>query len=333
MKPLISIIVITYNQQDTISRTLDSILSQETDYPIEIIIGDDASSDKTYSICKEFHDNYPDIIRLFRNKKNNGILNNYYDCILRAKGQYIADCAGDDFWIDKYKLQKQAEVLERDNDISLIHTGWKYYNTYSETYSDSDPLGIRTPFLKPIFNRGDLVLPILRRDSPIIIHLCTAMYRRDIIIDEYNKDISLFRNKEFTCEDIQLEVVMAARGKIAYIPDITLAYRQGHISATSDESFEKNFNFYFGTLKLNRYLQLKFNVSDTILFDYYNKVIAYLYSQLFYCGNREYLNSFKCFIKPIQFKYHWKTQIYRGLIKNSFIHKLTRFICLSLKNL
>lgn len=321
MKPLISIIVITYNQQDTISRALDSILSQKTDYPIEIIIGDDASSDKTYSICKEFHDNYPDIIRLFRNEKNNGILNNYYDCILRAKGPYIADCAGDDFWIDKYKLQKQAEVLERDNDISLIHTGWKYYNTYSETYSDSDPLGIRTPFLKPIFNRGDLVLPILRRDSPIIIHLCTAMYRRDIIIDEYNKDISLFRNKEFTCEDIQLEVVMAARGKIAYIPDITLAYRQGHISATSDESFEKNFNFYFGTLKLNRYLQLKYGFKDSELKHYYDTIIPYLYAQLFYSGNRQNIEDFQNYVSRIAYADKWKTSIYKLLLKYNGIHK------------
>lgn len=316
----VSVIVITYNQQDTIKETLDSILNQVTDFPFEIIIGDDASTDNTYDLCKEYQKKYPKIIRLFRSQKNKGILNNYYDCILRANGKYISDCAGDDFWIDKLKLQKQVNILEKDPEISLVHTGWHYYNPQSHTFSKSDPTGSRKKFLKSILNKNDLVLPILRRDAPIIIHLCTALYRKDVILDEYNKDTFLFRNKEFTCEDIQLEVVMAARGKIAYLPDITLAYRQGHISATSDESFEKNFNFYFGVLKLNRYLQLKYKIDDTELRAYYDTVIPYLYAQLFYSGKRKYIKDFEAYISKINYKPHWKTILYRFFLKNKLTH-------------
>lgn len=111
--PIVSVIVITYNQQDTIKQSLDSILNQVIDFSYEVIIGDDASSDRTYEICKEYQNKYPEIVRLFRNTENKGILNNYYDCVLRANGKYIADCAGDDFWIDNYKLQKQVNILEK----------------------------------------------------------------------------------------------------------------------------------------------------------------------------------------------------------------------------
>ncbi len=318
--PIVSVIVITYNQQDTIKQSLDSILNQVIDFSYEVIIGDDASSDRTYEICKEYQNKYPEIVRLFRNTENKGILNNYYDCVLRANGKYIADCAGDDFWIDNYKLQKQVNILEKDPEISLVHTGWHYYNPQSHTFSESDPTGSRKKFLRSISNTNDLVLPILRRDSPIIIHLCTSMYRRDIVIDEYNKDVFLFRNNEFTCEDIQLEVVMAARGKIAYIPDVTLAYRQGHISATSDESFEKNFNFYFGTLKLNRYLQQKYKIGNSELKSYYDTLIPYLYAQLFYSGKREYIKDFETYISKIYYKPQWKTFLYRLFLKNKWLH-------------
>ena len=318
--PIVSVIVITYNQQNTIRQSLDSILNQVTDFTYEIIIGDDASIDNTYDLCKEYQKKYPQIIRLFRNKENKGILNNYYDCILRANGKYIADCAGDDFWIDKLKLQKQVNILEKDPEISLVHTGWHYYNPQSHTFSESDPTGTREKFLKSILNKNDLVLPILRRDAPIIIHLCTAMYRKDVILDEYNKDTFLFRNKEFSCEDIQLEVVMAASGKIAYLPDITLAYRHGHISATSDESFEKIFNFYFGTLKLNRYLQQKYKIGNSELESYYDTLIPYLYAQLFYSGKRQHIKYFETYTSKIDYKPGWKTVIYKILLKIKWLH-------------
>ena len=105
MEEMISVVVVTYNQAATIGRTLDSILMQQCHVPFEIVIGEDCSTDDTRAICQNYAEKHPDIIRLICNERNKGIVDNYYDCLLTCRGKYIADCAGDDFWIDTQKLE------------------------------------------------------------------------------------------------------------------------------------------------------------------------------------------------------------------------------------
>ena len=105
MENKISVVVCTYNQEDTIARTLDSILMQQCHLPYEIIIGEDCSTDNTLSICQQYAEHHPGIIRVMANKPNKGVVRNYFDCLLAADGKYIADCAGDDFWTDPLKLE------------------------------------------------------------------------------------------------------------------------------------------------------------------------------------------------------------------------------------
>lgn len=128
MDCIISVIVLTYNQEGTIAHALDSILSQKCSVPFEIVIGDDCSTDNTTNICEDYQRRFPEIIRLIVNKKNKGIVDNYYDCLLECRGKYIADCAGDDFWIDDRKLEKEVTILENDPSVTLVHTNWFCYN-------------------------------------------------------------------------------------------------------------------------------------------------------------------------------------------------------------
>ena len=110
-KAKISVIVVTYNQEATIAKTLESILSQKIDVPFEIVIGDDASTDGTEMICRKYAEAYPDRIRYFRRDRNMGLVKNYYQCIEDCQGDFLADCAGDDFWIDNDNLRKEYEVM------------------------------------------------------------------------------------------------------------------------------------------------------------------------------------------------------------------------------
>ena len=112
MENIISVIVLTYNQEKTIGRTLDSILMQKCHLPIEIELRDDCSNDATDAVCKRYAEKYPSIIRYRQNKQNKGIIDNYFDTLLECRGRYIADCAGDDFWIDPLKLEKEVNILE-----------------------------------------------------------------------------------------------------------------------------------------------------------------------------------------------------------------------------
>ena len=112
MNNCISVVVVTYNQEQTIGRALDSILMQKCHLPIEICIGDDCSTDATQIVCERYATRFPDIIHYHRNDRNKGVIDNYYDTLLACNGQFVADCAGDDFWVDPLKLEKEVRLLE-----------------------------------------------------------------------------------------------------------------------------------------------------------------------------------------------------------------------------
>lgn len=113
--PLLTVVVIVYNQEDYVSQTLDSILMQKTNFPFDIIINDDCSTDKTVEILENYAKEYPTIIKLILEK-----VNKYSQGIkptdapfMQATGKYIAICEGDDYWIDPYKLQIQLDEMRK----------------------------------------------------------------------------------------------------------------------------------------------------------------------------------------------------------------------------
>ena len=120
--PLVSVIIITYNHEPYIAEAIEGALMQKTNFPYEVLIGEDDSSDGTREICKEYAAKYPDKIRLFLNDRKNVIYIggqptgrwNFINLLKKAKGKFIAICEGDDYWTDCYKLQKQVDFLENN---------------------------------------------------------------------------------------------------------------------------------------------------------------------------------------------------------------------------
>lgn len=119
-KPLVSICSITYNHEKYIAEALDGILNQKTNFPFEIILDDDCSSDNNALIIKKYVEKFPKIIKANLRKINVGMKTNVIENLKRAQGKYIALCEGDDFWIDELKLQKQVDFLEENPDYALI---------------------------------------------------------------------------------------------------------------------------------------------------------------------------------------------------------------------
>ena len=114
----VSVIMLTYFHEDYIAQALDSVLSQETSLRYEILIGDDASQDRTPEIILEYAARYPDTIRPILRKENLGGTRNSWDVRHRARGRYIAFLEGDDYWLDPQKMQKQWEFLEKNPEFS-----------------------------------------------------------------------------------------------------------------------------------------------------------------------------------------------------------------------
>jgi glycosyltransferase involved in cell wall biosynthesis len=111
-RPVVSVITITYNHADYIQRCIESVMMQKVKFPIEYIIGEDFSTDKTKDIVREYASKYPEIIRVITADYNIGMLANSARCMKNARGMYIALCEGDDYWTDPLKLQKQVKFLE-----------------------------------------------------------------------------------------------------------------------------------------------------------------------------------------------------------------------------
>jgi glycosyltransferase involved in cell wall biosynthesis len=130
----VSICVITYNQENIIGQVLDYILQQQTNFKFEIVIGEDCSQDKTKSICKEFKKNHPESINLLLNEKNLGLIGNFSNVISQCSGKYIAVCAGDDFWINPLKLQKQVDFLNNNPNFSMCSCE-AFYNKLNQKHN------------------------------------------------------------------------------------------------------------------------------------------------------------------------------------------------------
>lgn len=117
---LISIVMITYNHEKYIEKAIESALAQEGKFEIELLIGNDKSPDNTEEILKKYQNNKK--IRIFNREKNLGATKNLLDLFLKSNGDYIAILEGDDYWVDKRKLEKQLEILENNKEYSLCYT-------------------------------------------------------------------------------------------------------------------------------------------------------------------------------------------------------------------
>lgn len=118
MKKL-SIIVLTYNQEKYVRRTLNSIISQKTNISFEVIVGDDASTDSTPKIIREYADRYPAIIKPVLRSQNIGLIRNYFSLLSMCTGEYIMECAGDDYWPEN-KIDFQIEYMEQHPLVDMV---------------------------------------------------------------------------------------------------------------------------------------------------------------------------------------------------------------------
>ncbi|REB08726.1 glycosyltransferase [Sporosarcina sp. BI001-red] len=119
MNVLVSISCITYNHEDFIADAIEGFLMQKTNFDYEILIGEDCSTDRTREIVEAYIAKYPDRIKLVTSEKNVGAAKNEERLFRLSQGKYIAECEGDDYWTDPYKLQKQVDYLEENPECTM----------------------------------------------------------------------------------------------------------------------------------------------------------------------------------------------------------------------
>lgn len=135
--PLLSVVTVTYNHEPFIAKCIEGVLMQQVSFPIELVIGEDCSTDGTRRICQEYAEKYPDLIHLIISDSNVGGLANERRVMTAARGKYVAYCEGDDYWTDPLKLQKQVDFLESHPECTAsFHRFRQYDEKRNEFYDD-----------------------------------------------------------------------------------------------------------------------------------------------------------------------------------------------------
>jgi glycosyltransferase involved in cell wall biosynthesis len=117
--PLVSVAITAFNSEKWLARAIDSVIEQQTSFPIEMVIGDDCSQDGTVAVAKSYQERYPNMVRILDRPQNIGIQRNYYETLEACRGKYIAWLDADDYWTDPEKLAIQSKLLEDDPSIAV----------------------------------------------------------------------------------------------------------------------------------------------------------------------------------------------------------------------
>lgn len=194
INPEISILMLTYNHEAYIEKAIQGVLNQKIDVRIELLIGEDFSTDSTRSIVEKYEKTYPELVCPVYMRKNIGCSNNLIVLLSRAKGKYIAICDGDDYWCDPLKLSKQYQLMEtHPSYVICFHQYYVYVQETKATYED------KIEFLKNGRRGIDIDLDFYIMNGWNTIPL-SAFFRRNAVdighLKKYKalKDISLFYN-------------------------------------------------------------------------------------------------------------------------------------------
>lgn len=221
--PLVSISCITYNHAPFIRDCLDGFLMQKCDFEFEILIHDDASTDGTRDIIKEYQEKYPEIIKPMFQSENQyskgvrGIMARFN--FPRAKGKYIALCEGDDYWISKEKLQKQVSFLEANVEYSLVFSGRIVVDKNGEFLREEIPNKLR--------------YTISDNFSGFVPSTQTILFRNHEFFQLYFNS-----NQNIYSGDRAIGYLAAMVGQSYCLPEVTAAYRE------TGEGIWSSYNFY-----------------------------------------------------------------------------------------
>lgn len=273
----ISVAVITYNQENTIRQTLDSILMQKGDFDLELVIGEDCSQDNTYKICEEYAEKYPNIVKLLPNTHNLGIMANFARVIHACSGELIADIAGDDFYCDDHALAKQMTYMLSHPKVGVMAANGYLYNIRRNKkvpglnpVFDSNQENVRAYYFSPTHFEGSYLAPV------------GIIYRSDLL-NKYIDFDEIVRRK-LPVEDYPIQAILSQHTSIACLPDLLVTYRVYKESASYiSYGHPRYLEYYQGLMNTRRYLNELFPndaIAEEILQErmFYKEFNYYVYN-------------------------------------------------------
>lgn len=223
--PIVSIVLLVYNQSEFLRQAIEGLLMQRTSFPFEVVVHDDASTDGSDKIIEEYAFKFPHIINPIFQHENKfsvyGINFVVKYAISNSQGKYIAMCAGDDYWIDPLKLQKQVDFLESNTDVGLIHTKAVKFDQEKNDFNGFS--GFEVNSLEELLTENTIVA-------------LTVCFRKALIL-EYYDEVKPHERPKWPTEDFPAWAWFIQHSDIKLLNDYTAVYRSrvGSLSHIEDE--------------------------------------------------------------------------------------------------
>lgn len=241
--PLVSVLMITYNHQPYLADAIRGVVEQECDFPFELIIGEDASTDGTLNVAMEYQQRYPKIIRIVHSIANVGMNENGKRVFDLARGKYVSYCEGDDFWCAPGKLARQVELIEKDERVGIVHSDWTKTRLIRGkwVYDARKSVHRRVPLR---LLEGDL---FATWHFPKVLRTCTVLLRRETVQALVQSGLA---KSEYRFGDCVLNVFVTSQFRVAYLREVTAVYRISPNSALRSGS-KARVDFYRSALQFD----------------------------------------------------------------------------------
>jgi glycosyltransferase involved in cell wall biosynthesis len=307
---LLSVHLITYNNEQHIEDTLQSILKQKVDFEYEIVVGDDNSTDNTLKIINKYASTHPNLFKIHKNDKQQGILKNYKATLDRCIGTFVFDIAGDDMLKTNNALQEMVNVLNNNTGLGFVDSGFdSFYEDSNKTISFKNKSKINSP--KNTYKETLLLGEI----API-----GQCYRKEQLYRFV--DFNTYINMNLTIEDYPILVDMVMNTDFERINESLVVYRIHDKSFSHEKVFEKQYFLANQMKNIFDYFSEKYNFENNLI-ETYNK--THFNQLLFYAGFFQNKNLGKEIFSKIKSK-RIKDYIHYWASQNNFFRKLVSII-------
>lgn len=241
----LSVIMTTYNHERYLAEAIESVLRQQTSFGVEIVIGEDCSTDRTLNIALDYQAQYPECIRVIHTQSNVGVRENYRRTIAAARGEYIALLDGDDYFCHRKKLQMQAEMLDADQSLGMCYTRSHRIDESGNT---------------TLYPEGECLTTfeaMLRRNPA---ENCTVVARR-ALVEEYYREVQPELHPEWLTDDLPMWLWFAARSRFCAIDCVTAVHRVLRFSVSHNPDYRKKIAFVDSLADISLWYDERYNNS------------------------------------------------------------------------
>lgn len=293
---MVSVILLSYNHAATVGRALDSVLALAAQCPdMEIVVGDDGSTDGCYEICAEYASRHSGIVRLMPRCANMGVVANYFRCLKECRGEFVTDCAADDMRLPGQWLAAQIDMLRQNP--SMVAVGSEWIELRDGVQTGSDIMMRHANWRREVPGR-EMLLGALGSVGAFPVPLTCMLFRRRAV----DANSPMVCNREFGCEDLPLVCALGAAGDFGFVPMPSLLYTVDSHSISNSSATLRLLSFYYKALVCRLTLAPYYNASTPEVKHSINHGLRFVAGLAFDSGDAEWIEKVRGLLRTYPYR-------------------------------